>query len=470
MANITLTDLNNYTRSLPSKRITVDKIQSVGLFMALLSSFIHMPFDASDKIELLIKTKTPIRGKAHGESKDMPTAGAPAFGKANVPLAELIDIAGITKQAMDRVTGMPGSWGSAVDMAIDDLLQISWQALLQFSTIGTGTGKLCRLVSAAQVGSTAYVRCASDSTYVDYGWDNVTQMYDGMLVEIYDSGLTTKRTASGGQEVSNVTPGRRSASTYAAANGTFDIECADASTAATLAGQLADNDVVYWHGTKSDGLGSGFPLPRGLFYFLQDGTHMSDQVQTGYFNLTRTDYNSLVARIYQATDFGLSSESPADGTPTFWDDSVIGDVCHDIKHGSGHGIVDTILVNDALGKCYGRMTKDKVTITLTSEQAAAGMRPALPRAPKVIEGPDGPINVISDEAIPANCMILFDSHDAYMYQHGEFDWLRLFGDIWGPSKGDRKTDWEAPYGGYLQFAWDRCDNMALVQDLRSDCA
>jgi hypothetical protein len=57
-----------------------------------------------------------------------------------------------------------------------------------------------------------------------------------------------------------------------------------------------------------------------------------------------------------------------------------------------------------------------------------------------------------------------------MYQHGEFDWLRLFGDIWGPSKGDRKTDWEAPYGGYLQFAWDRCDNMALVQDLRSDCA
>jgi hypothetical protein len=184
--------------------------------------------------------------------------------------------------------------------------------------------------------------------------------------------------------------------------------------------------------------------------------------QGSYFGLTRSSYASLRARIVQ----GASA-----GTPEDWDMSDISGEMLRIKKGSGKGDVDTVLVNLDMAACLGRRSDSDHTVQVVSSttEAASKQTVAVRQIPQFIKTPTGKLaKVIVDEAMPNNSLAMLDSRDLWMHQLGAFDFLRLFGDIWGPTKGDSYTNFEALYGGYLQFSASRCDNMCLMQDMRSD--
>ncbi len=446
-------------KNVPSNRIVVQNIPDVALFALLKDKFNNSKFNGNE-IEILLKTKMAFRSKAHGENLDLPTPGAPKYYKMNWPLAELITTAGLTKQALDRATGGVASWGRIVEDALDDMMT-DFQNILCYSMLGSGNGKLAEVASASDSGGgTNIVTVTCDNEYKDWGWDNVHLIKSGMLIEIYDSTGSSLRTAAGGSEVIDVTFGNRN--NGAATTGTFTI--------ALAAGHgIVDGDIVYIHGAKTDALTR--PFPTGLFYYLQDGTHFSAAMQeANMYGLARSTYPALRARIYQATDFGLSSESPVDGTPTLWDLSVFSDAMMDVRRGGGKGKIDCWLVNSKLGIAIDRRNKTEsnvqVVVSTTGSQAQK-ITPA--RKARTMEDPDGrEIPILCDESIPNNCAIGLTTNDLEMHQLGAFDYLREYGDIWEPSRGGRKTNYEAPYGGYLQLTSDQSQNHVLIQDLRDD--
>jgi hypothetical protein len=470
-----LSALSNYTRDIPDNRrmMTVNNIPDVGLFDALKGSFNNTEFIAGNNVQQLIKSNVPLRAKAHGENIAIPQGGVASYDPLLIPLAELIDVATITKQALDRATGMPGSWGSAVDESIDDMQGFSFKEYLRFCTIGSGLGLMARVKSAAvQSDGTAntYVRVTCDNTYNEFGWDNVQMIQEGMMVEFaHSTGVTYADTswASCTWPVVAVAFGDRENS-GTAVDGTFDVDCGTEAAASTFQAALADNDLVFRYGAVSDGLGSGYPLPRGLFYFLQDGTLLAGQdvgshsLRANYFGLARSGYRSLRARIVQGA---------TPGTPEDWDMSDVSGEMLRIKKGSGKGEVDVVLVNLDMAACLGRRSDSDHTVQVvtSSTEAASKQTVAVRQIPQFIKTPTGKMaKVVVDEAIPNNSMVMLDSRDLWMHQLGAFDFLKLYGDIWGPTKGDSYTNFEALYGGYLQFSASRCDNMCLMQDMRSD--
>jgi predicted amidohydrolase len=113
-------------------------------------------------------------------------------------------------------------------------------------------------------------------------------------------------------------------------------------------------------------------------------------------------------------------------------------------------------------------TENGITVNVGStgglQQNIAGSRYA-----SSFIAPDGRIIPIKvDNTIPANVLYGLNTKDLVLFSRGDFDFLREYGDIWEPSRGDRKTNYEAPYGGYMQFAAERCDNCFVIQDMRTD--
>lgn len=456
------TSLNNYMRNTEDRRILANQIPDVAFYRMFAKNFNNNEF-VGNNVEILLKTKRSMRGKAHGENLDLPSPGAVEYQKMLWPLAELITTAGVTKQAIDRATGGQASWGNIVEDALDDL-DLDFEYLKCISAYGTGKGIL-GIVGDGSTGDPAVesggiVTVKVDSTYTDTGVENVAHMREGMLVEVYSADGNTKRTANGGVEVLSVTFGNRKngVPTY----GTFTFAAANDCS-------IADGDIVYIHGAKSEALTR--PLPTGLMYWLQDGTHFNAAIrESQHYGLNRASYGALRARIYQAQDFGLASETPADGTPTFWGASVISDAIMDVKRGSGRGKVDSLMMCSDMGMCLSRINRTDSNIQVVVNTTKAQDQAVVPvQLPSTFIAPDGTaIPIEYDEMLPNNCIVGITTKDGQMHQKGSFDFLREYGEVWEPSRGDRKTNYEAPYGGYLQFTTDRCDNHFMIQDLRSD--
>jgi hypothetical protein len=459
----TLAELDYYVRSIPDPRWkrTLDSIPDVSLFNAIKPMFNQSRFIAGNKVQQQIKTNIPLRGKAHGENIAIPTGGMPGHAFIEIPLREVIDVATITSQALDMADGQPGSWGKPLDDAHDDMMNVSFPEFMRFNMLGTGEGKVARIVSAAVINDDDddKVRITCDNSYTDFGWDNVQFVQEGMQVEIAHNASVI----SGAEclDVINVSFGDRN--NGAATTGYFDVLCADASAATALQAAIADNDVVYRYGTHavSAKIGTADALPRGMFYFWQDGTLLTDQVQTSYFGLDRSAYKSLRATIVQGA-------SP--GTPEDWDMStLLGEVVR-TKKGSGKGTVTDWFCNANLALAIGRRSdaEHSVQVVVNSQTGAASSDIAMRDIPKRIKGPYGWININVDEAIPNNCLGMVDRKDLVMHQKSPFDYKRLYGGVWGPTKGDAYTNLECLYGGWVQFSADRCDNMTLIQDLQDN--
>jgi hypothetical protein len=483
-------------KNMPTGKIVPDQYFWGTLYDALKSKVTKDGF-YGDLAEILIQTSYPFTGQAFGQNVAIPYPDDFGFVKQFIPLKEVIVNAGITRQALIRATGGNASWGRAVDTVLQNQRR-DFKWLMELASIGDGTGRLARVSAASHSGGVITITC--DNTYADFGWENVALIKKGMFVEIYTAdGLQIGDVATTGAagdgtrnafEVTGVTFGDRA--NGAATTGTFTIAVTNDITATTRA--IENDSIVYLAGTKSlslndsAGTGSGATtcyeitnysgsadtttaLPMGLLGIVQttatgrtysDGA--IDLTMDTFQGLARASYNSLNAYVWQAGDFGGT-----DGTPTDWDLSVISDAMNQVKDDTG-GETDLLLCSSQLAMAIHRRNRSEGGISVNVgttgglNQNAVGSQYA-----SQFLCPDGRvIPIMVSKTIPANCLYGLCTEDLMWYSKGDFDFLRLNGDVWDKSYDDRYANFEAPFGGMTQLAATRCDRQFVIQDMKTN--
>jgi len=461
MGAITLSDLNNYMKSYPSGKIVPENAHwdQVPLFKALQPNIDRSVF-RGEHLEVLMETGIGGTFEAFTENQDIPRSASPAFEKQLISLKEVIANAELTMQTRHRAVGGDTSWGRAVDMAVQHMFRRFYYGL-ELSCLGNGTAALARIVSASHVDNspgTGYytytVTC--DNTYTDFGSENVQVLQPGMKVDIYNGSSPVANCT--GLTILNVGFGERGNSS--ATTGTFTFVC---ETDGLLASP--DNYVIYLANSKDK-------LPMGLLGIVQDGVHYAGVAQVATFqNQARADHASLRSTVLQATDFATGG-TPSDGTPTAnWDLSVISNAIDDAEDSSGKE-VGGLFVHGELAKAVDRLNKadNKVTVMVTSTgataQTAVGSRQA--RTFEKSNGQQIPIYIC--RTLPRNVLYGVALECLGWHPETEFDFLRVSGEVWMPSKDDRKANYEAPYYGAYNISSTRCDAHFVMQDLSTNPA
>lgn len=475
MANyITLAGLNDSVRDLPQESglIQPDEIMTSPLLNALRPRIQQVEFSPAGNWQFYIETEQAMDATIHYDNADIPYPGDTDGVIATAPLREVIVNAGLTHGALMRARGMPGSWFSAVRRALEHR-QMNFDQMLNRSLALNGTGAVARIVSVNLVGTTLTVTC--DNAAYDTGVDNVQHIKKGMKIEVYASDLTTQRDDTAGAtswEVTGVTytPTRNAA--YTTSTGTFTIE--------TDSGHgFADNDVVFIYPTKSSAV-SG-PFFMGLLAWIQDGSHYTGnawQLAT-YCGQTRSSYDSLIGLVWDAADFASGGVA---GTADDWNLSTISKAFNTLLKGSGKGIPNLLLCDSDLAMAITRRQKSEGGININvSTSAGVGdqqgsavgdtfagrfLAPA-PQDRKVWV----PIAVC--DTIPPNTLYGVNTNDLiWGTKDGGFrNWAPILGlsaqpgDVWMKSPGDRKTNFEAPFGGFIQIVAKRCDRMFCIRDM-----
>ncbi len=456
MGAITLSDLNNYMKNYPSGTIVPENAHwdQVPLFKALRPSIDRSVF-RGEHIEVLMETGIGGTFEGFSENQDIPHGAAPAYEKQLVPLKEVIANAELTLQTRNRAIGGDTAWGRAVDMAIQHMFRRFYYGL-ELACLGNGTGALARVVSASHVDDspstglyTYTVTC--DNTYADFGVENVQLLQPGMKIDIYNGSNAVASCT--GLTVTGVSFGERA--NGAATSGTFTF----VSDTDALLG-TPDNYVVYLANSKSK-------LPMGLLGIVQDGVHYSGVAQlTTFQDQARADHAALRAKVYQATDFGPAGETPADGTPCSWALSTISDAIDEAEDTSGREI-GALFVHSELAKAIDRLNRaaNSVSVTVTTTEATTqpvvGARQA--RTFEKSSGRQVPIYVC--RTLPRNVLYGLSLDCLGWHPETEFDFLRLYGEVWMPSKDDRKANFEAPYYGSYNISSTRCDGHFVMQDM-----
>jgi hypothetical protein len=473
---IMLTDLNNFMKAYPSGRIELgsDQRLNIALYDLLAKQVNKTAFKGGSTYDFLIETGSASSAQAHRENVDLPTPGTTGFVKATVAMKELIAIASISKQARDFATGGDNAWGNVVAHSIDMMMR-DFKNILSVASLGDGTGKLARVASCSSSTSSGFFAGSTytnthtiiaDNTYTDFGWENVAMLKTGMRVDVWASDYTTIHLADA--IVGAVTFGNRAngASTVGAAANSVVLW----STAAAVS-PIVDNDVIV---LKDSGFGESgtategtYYLPMGLTGLISDDTSQAQDLTSTFQGLTRSTCPSLLSRIYQADDFGPGT--PSVGLPTTWDLSVISDCINENYYASGKSI-DALIMAAPLAMAFSRLNRGNDIVVNTSTQGGAFAMPAAgARLSPSFIGPSGQvIPIMVDPNIPANVLYGVCSDDLAMFTKGDFDYLREYGDIWEPQRDSRKTNYEAPYGGYVNFGAYRSDTSFCIQDLKTN--
>lgn len=454
MATSILSDLNTVMRDFPSFIIVPENAGwKQNPVLQVLKSRVDRDAFKGKRIEVKIKTK--IGGYAEGttETQDIPGGRSATWATQYVDLKRVIANAQLTSESIDRVKKGDNAWIDAVADSLADM-RLYFNYVLEIACLGNGTGIVAEVSAAADSGGVVTVTC--DNDYTKMGIENTQALQKGMLVDFYQSNGTTLRLAN--KEVTAVTVGKRTAAgAYAVPTGTFTITHAPGHG-------IVDGDLVVLKNSLN-------ALPMGLGGIVQDGTHFTavyGRVAT-FQNLTRTSYPSLQSTIYQATDFGLTSESPVDGVPTLWAPSTISDAITEAEANSGVLVTDLFCHSDlasALNRLNASSNSISVNVAATTgiQQIVVGNQHA-----KFFETADGrqiPIHVC--RTMPRYVLKGVSADTLHWSVDEEFDFLRLFGDIWGPTKDDRKADYEAPFRGRYELWTERCDGSFDLQDLRVD--
>jgi hypothetical protein len=464
----TLDNLNNFVRDLPldSGLVTPDSILDAPLLEALRPRLNTKEFTAGGKVQIYIETERPLTGVPAYEDADIVLPKDTTGVLAEVELRELQVNAGLTKQALDRVVGMPGSWANMVRRTLEQRSE-DWNWLLNWVLLGNGSGALAVVDGAPSlVGSTLTVTC--DNTYSDFGWENVALLQKGMEIEAYTAAEAQCTDTAGNThwEVTGVTFGDRK--NGAATSGTFTITTDSGCS-------IANDSTIYIYRAKSSGITG--PVPVGLLGHVQDGSHYSGVAQLATFQgLTRADYSSLKARVYDAADFATGGVL---GTPDDWSLTVISDAFSDCKRGSGKGYPDLLLCGSDLAMAITRRQRAEwgVNVAITQPRGEGdGRVVAGSRFAGTFIAPDGTeVPIVVADTIPENVLYGINTEDLVWHVRGgfrnyapEFGLSAQAGDVWMKSPGDRKMNFEAPYGGYMQVTGRRCDRHFVIMDMATN--
>jgi hypothetical protein len=465
---LTMTDLNNATRDMPLDPGLVqpdEKLKSP-LLEILRPRIMDRPFTPSGSWEFLIETDRPMDATIHYEDADIPLPQDSAYVLGTFPVREVIVNGGITHSALMRAVGMPGSWFNAAARQLM-LRSQNFDQMMDRSLALNGNGAVARIASVSLSGTTLTVTC--DNNYNDTGIDDVSRIQVGNVIEVYASDLTTQRSDTATNdywEVTAVTPGDRSNGAASTASGTFTIT--------TDSGHgFADNDVVYIYPAKSSALTT--PFFQGMLAWVQDGSAYSGaafQFAT-YGALTRSTYQSLTATIYNADDFATGG---VEGTPDTWSLSTISQALNTSLNGSGKKMPTLLMCESNLAMAIMRRQKSEgginVTVSSSAAETTAESAVGSTYAGRFL-APNGQwIPIAVCETLPRNVLYGIDTDQLVWATHGGFhNWAPTLGtsaqpgDVWMKSPGDRKTNFECPFGGYIQIISKRCDSHFVIRDM-----
>ena len=457
MAAVTLTELNDVQRDWASMIIVPEHAEwADNPVLKVLKTRIDRTAFRGNRIE--IKMKTAMGGIAQGftDNVAIPVGEAPDWVTQYIDLKWIIANAQLTHQATQRAVKGDNSWINSMDDALSDMM-LRFNHLQEVSANGNGTGFVAEVSAASDDSATPNIVTVScDQAYTDNGFENVQALLPGDYVDIYQSNGTTIRVTKA--KVITVTEGLRTANgSYAAATGTFTV-------AVALGHGIVNGDLVCMNGSLNR-------LPMGLGGMVQDGTHYTatyGRVST-FQNLARSGRAGLQSYMLQATDFGIATESPADGVPTLWGLSVVSDAITVVQRRSGlkvtdlfmHG--DTATAIDTLNQSEKGITVN-VANTAGTFQTAAGKRYA-----RQFIAPDGHlIDIHACDTMPRHVIRGVAADAIHWSPAEEFNFLRMYGDVWGPTKGDSYVAYEAPFTGAYQMWCERCDGFFEISDLRVD--
>ncbi len=502
---ITQTDLNNYMKNRVSGIIVPD-LYEWGTLDDDLKATLRKGAFYGDMVEALIQTSHAHTGTAFGDNVNIPYPDDFGFVKMWIPLKEMIVNAGVTMQQMRRATGGNASWGPIVEKCLSEQRR-DWMWLRELAAMGDGTGRLARVASVTG-GTTPVITC--DNSYADFGWDSTMLIKPGMWVEIYaaDGNLlgdvaTTGVSATATDhyfQVTAVAYTDRNNAIHSSATGTVTLATTTNNITATSSA-IADGAVIYLAGTRSLGLSdsagtgsgtatayvtgvigssgaatSGCSLPIGLVGLVQNAgtsfiTHGYDDDTIGCLNLatfqglTRATYPTLYSTIYRGADF-----DGTDGTPGDWSLSVIDDAIETNYRNTGKK-TNRLLCSGQLARAIDRKNRSENNITTQVGSAGAQKMPSYGSgfASAHLSPLDGsPIPIRVSYTIPRNVLYGLCTEDLHWDTKGDFDFLRLNGQVWDKSYDDRKANFEAPFGGMEQKWAERCDSHWLLQDMRDD--
>jgi hypothetical protein len=210
----------------------------------------------------------------------------------------------------------------------------------------------------------------------------------------------------------------------------------------------------------------------GIIANYATGTY-PDGLTTPFFTqtfqgLTRASYPCLQSDVWTAQDFGLSAESPSDGTPTLWDLSVISDAMDEVW--SRGGRTRLIRAHPEMLRCMNRLNRSESSVNVVVNDTKSANLPVIGSVrPKYFLDVEGElVPMIGDRYCPRYVVEGLDTSVMHWHPVGNADYRRDFGGIWGPTRGGRATTVEAGYEWWYELSSERCDWHWRVQDLRVD--
>ncbi len=508
---ITLSGMNAAVRDLPLDwRIQPDEKWTFPILDFLRPRMQTREFSMSGHAQIYIELGHPVTGQAFGEDMSLPYPDTVSGQLMLVPLRQMIVTAGVTHDALFRLTGKPGAWLKAVVHALE-LRAEDWDWLLERTLLGAGNGSLGTIAGCLYTAATQVTTIYFDNTYHNFGWEGVDIMRKGDQIEIYQgatntpAGLSTQVTGASScttwKVLSVVKASRNNGAALTGANcgyitvsdpsGTLCSALTTGTSSSYAACSGVTNPTVFAAGTQSVNQSKSFTdgpiMPVGLLGHIQNGVakfgvnDLGVANSTGsatYQSLVRPSYESLQSTLWDATNFGGSGAVA--GTPTDWDLSDITDMMDAIYQGSSSQYPDLLLCNSKLAMAIVRRQKAESGITVQVGSGTAQYEDARTAVGGRYAGwftrPDGvkiPIGI--GKTLPPNVLWMPRSEDLIWHALGGFfNWAPVLGDtaqpgdVWMKSAGDRKTNFEAPFGGYMQITGQRCDSHGRMQDLADD--
>jgi hypothetical protein len=445
-------------------RIVAENIIEVHLLEALTENIDRVGFDSNGNVKISMQLTRARNARALSDGSALPATRSSSYVEQTIPVKRIVAVAGLTEKAMKAAKGGLSSYGVAAGRAIDDML-LDFKYAQNLACHGNGSGCLARISSVAAFDTDHHV-ITCDNTYRDSGAENTDLIQEDMYVSIWDADTSAfVADGSGATEflVSAVAPGKRVNGTYTATTGTVTIQCSS-----DLSASVEDNDFIYLAGSKDE-------MPMGLAGIIaNNGTVGYDDdlaapwITSTFQGLTRTTYKALLSDVWQATDFGLTSESPADGTLTLWDLSVITDAINNVRKRGGK--TNLIRCHPDMATTMHRLNRDGGPIQVIVDNTKQLNQPVIgSMTAKFFLGLDGEmIPIFTDWCCPRYVIEGMDTRVMKWHPLGDADYRRDSGDIWGPERGSRNTVVEAGYEWWYELSSERCDWHWRVQDLRID--
>lgn len=452
-----LEDLNAFMKTYQAPTIVMNNPpKDLGLYELLRGSHGSQDFQGGDYHEWFIDTEQNYITQAFYENKDIPTGRGVSGVKAKVGMREVITNIGLTKHGIDFNQGGTTSWANALDLALQKEMT-DFQYTLSILSLGDGTGKLAEIVSGTNAGQisggkfdTKYsITYTCDNTYTNFGWDNVRLLKKGMTVDVYD-GATLKNE---GAVVTAVTYGNRK--NGAATTGTVTLACTENTTVSSCDGWL-----IYVTGSKN-------MMPMGLTGLVQPAGLFGDTTST-IWNLTRSSYECLQPYKMDGSDLGGS-----DGTPTTWGLSDLSDMLDQVEFGNYEGDTNPsyLLMHPLMAQCIWRLNRGGFQQVISDNGSGLPMAVGSQRATSFLSPTGATIPIKTHRLIPENVIFGVKMEDLFWLDKGGFEFLgpKLgYSGTWIKTMGDRKANFEAPYGGYFNTGGTRLDRCFVMLDLRND--